>query len=475
MITPYNGFGLSSGRQFISKINGKWTLDAIACENYTWQISYDGCDIWRDLPWSVWGVSNIEDVFCAFGITGGQFDLSKWNQEWFDVTKQKIIIRNLKGIRHHQELTCANELNGDESAYSPWVHNIQGIKSFYEAAADVYLKAFIEKCIVEFAGLDVVYGQGNECNDWRMVRVCKDVINPTLKAHGLVPFSYAGTFKPFFPFKYDAPAREIVQRFGLTGKDLMRDCRTVRDTPAWFNTLTPDEKEIILTVANSTTASPLHEMKKDVGYLWGAESNIEEIVFKPAHHCSNAEDEQIILMLRYDSDDTNITLSDDGAFDGHSECDWNLGTNGKMYKRPSGDEWKGMVTKVINTKKLGSVIFEHTPEKQDNLDCQAGTVAAISEAIFARTGKYPENWQKYPKPVFECNTGETKTQICGDGSTIVTHTCEGGRWVETGNVCPNPQTCKCIYYLNIHDSWFGIGNFIKCIFGAKEKYCKDRE
>jgi len=474
MIKTYNGYGLSGGRLFVSKINNVWTLDAIGFENYVWPLSYAGCDIWRDLPWSVWGVSRIEDVFCAFGITDGKFDLSKWNEEWFEITRQKIIIKNRYGIKHSQELTCANELTGPEAVYSPWCNNIQGIKNFYEAAADVYLKAFIEKCIVEFAGLDVVYGQGNECNDWRMVRVSKDVINKTLKANNLIPFSYAGTFKPFFPFEYDAPAREIVQRFGLPGRDLMKDCRTVRDTPEYFNTLTPDEQEIILTVANSTTASPLHEMKKDVGYMWGAASNIEEIVFKPAHHCSNKDDEQIILMLLYDSDDTNICLSDDGAFDGHSECDWNLGTNGKMYKRPSGDEWNGMVLKVLNTKKLGEVWFEHTPEKNEDIDCQAATIEAISQSIFQKTGQYPINYKKYPKPVFECNTGETQTQVCGDGSTIITHTCVNGKWTETGNTCPPPQDCKCVYYLNIHDSWLGIPNFVKCILGLKEKYCKDK-
>jgi hypothetical protein len=71
----------------------------------------------------------------------------------------------------------------------------------------------------------------------------------------------------------------------------------------------------------------------------------------------------------------------------------------------------------------------------------------------------------------ECKIGETKTMVCKGGSTIITDTCEGGKWKPTGAVCP-PVKCSCFYYLNIHDTAFGIVNFLKCLFGKIEKYCK---
>lgn len=87
------------------------------------------------------------------------------------------------------------------------------------------------------------------------------------------------------------------------------------------------------------------------------------------------------------------------------------------------------------------------------------------------------NEDKYPEPIPECKVGEVKKITCWDGSEIITHVCDNGAWKETGNKCPEEpidKDCKCIYYLNIKDSWFGIPNFIKCIFGKKEKYCKDK-
>jgi len=98
---------------------------------------------------------------------------------------------------------------------------------------------------------------------------------------------------------------------------------------------------------------------------------------------------------------------------------------------------------------------------------------AIAQAYRDEYGSFLYNTGKYPQPILECKIGETKTETCWDGSTIITHTCEQGKWKATGNVCPvKPTDCKCIYYLGIRNSWFGIGNFFKCIFGKIEKYCK---
>lgn len=48
-----------------------------------------------------------------------------------------------------------------------------------------------------------------------------------------------------------------------------------------------------------------------------------------------------------------------------------------------------------------------------------------------------------PTPDPDCYAGETKTELCSDGSTIITHTCVSGNWVATGNVCPEDPTPYC--------------------------------
>jgi hypothetical protein len=104
--------------------------------------------------------------------------------------------------------------------------------------------------------------------------------------------------------------------------------------------------------------------------------------------------------------------------------------------------------------------------------------ASLIEAIVSAAESYGltfENKGKYPNDqIAECKIGETKIETCWDNSTIITHTCENGKWKPTGATCPvRPTNCKCIYYLNINDTLFGIPNFIKCILGKKEKYCKN--
>ena len=42
----------------------------------------------------------------------------------------------------------------------------------------------------------------------------------------------------------------------------------------------------------------------------------------------------------------------------------------------------------------------------------------------------------HEEPPPACDAGDTRTETCPDGSTIVTHTCADGNWVETGNTCP---------------------------------------
>lgn len=128
---------------------------------------------------------------------------------------------------------------------------------------------------------------------------------------------------------------------------------------------------------------------------------------------------------------------------------------------PSGKPW---VIEVLG--------YKHNEEIYAQLE-------KVEQAVFEIFGQHSENYGKFPDPITpdECKIGEIKTSTCPDGSTIITHTCENGKWVETGNTCPvePDQKCSCWYYLNIHDTMFGIPNFLKCITGKINKYCKEKK
>lgn len=54
-----------------------------------------------------------------------------------------------------------------------------------------------------------------------------------------------------------------------------------------------------------------------------------------------------------------------------------------------------------------------------------------------------------PDPDPDCYVGETKTKICSDGSTIITHTCVDGKFSATNNVCPEDDTSDTMMYVVI--------------------------
>ena len=394
--------GLTGARYAVSKIDGKWALDEKAYIRRVQPVSWAGATHKRDLPWSVWGVDKIEDVFCPYPVVNGEFELidnvnsDKWVKEWFEVTARQIEIENQFGIIRVQDLFAPNELKERFGVYS---HNTQGIKSFIEAKAKKYAIAYIDKMVYEFITLrklKIVFTQGNELNGgkpdtFKYVAFVRDVVNPTLKKHGLIPFAYGATFKiPFDDFSMYFPTIKIVKRFGLNGNDLKDDCITVRDTPAFFNTLTADEKHKITTIAKTNLASSMHEMKVDAGTLWGASTGIEFKIFQMSHSCNNVEDGQVILPAKYfAAARKNYGLSDDGAFK-------EQGQDG----RPSGKQWAEMIKYCIAKKKGGEIIFEHCPENQD-WEYQCSIVAAMEQAAFEATGGHSPNYHKYPMPPIE--------------------------------------------------------------------------
>ncbi len=72
----------------------------------------------------------------------------------------------------------------------------------------------------------------------------------------------------------------------------------------------------------------------------------------------------------------------------------------------------------------------------------AATLAAIAIVSALKKKEEPE------PPPGPCEEGSTQTKVCPDGSTIITHNCVNGEWVETGNTCPNGEVNAQIINVN---------------------------
>lgn len=195
----------------------------------------------------------------------------------------------------------------------------------------------------------------------------------------------------------------------------------------------------------------------------------------------DSDDEEKCVQMWGDARTRWFLASDDGQSKGDSvkNCE------------PDGTWRRGDYQQTYNTAKYilskcggvdGKTSLESLPSNTAP-DAWLESIRGLADAYKNRYGKYPENYGT-PDPVYppppECSVGEVKKETCWDGSEIITHTCENGKWVETGNTCPDQpeppdQKCSCFYYLNIKDFLFGVPNFIKCIFGKIEKYCKDKK
>jgi hypothetical protein len=383
-----------------------------------------GMNCIRINPIDIWnGVNTIADVFSPYLLVGDRFDLNQWNPEYFKVWKRVFQICNEYAVTPVLEFTDNCQINGPWKVNSPWYTNLQNIYSFYGPEAYGYVKLWMQKCFAEF-GFTIGYGECNEGTP-NIVGLVDNVINPTFKEQ------WVGDFKPA-PFCYGACAEP------------------------------------------GNTHSTLDILKGKASIAFGDDISLK--IYRPSHGCKNVTDPHFTWPIDMWGQTHPIATgwSDDGVMDGDSLCDWTT-YNGRTQTRPSAEAWKEMVKFAVTDKWNDLLLwFEHSAKNQDDWGCQVNTFVAISSAIFEVNGYWPMNWNRWPEPTPpECTIGQTKTITCWDGSVIITDTCEDGKWKPTGATCPEePTDCKCIYYLNIHDSWLGIPNYIKCVLKKIPPYCK---
>lgn len=339
-----------------------------------------GLNCYRFLPFDVWNVATKAEAFCPYQLENDKWNLAIWNPEYFRVYKIVFGIFIEYGVMPILELLDNCQVNGPQREFSAWHVNTNGVETFYDKNADPLVRAWIEKCFVEFP--DIQFGECNEGTE-NIRRVVMDVINPLFKSRGRAPFCFGA-------------------------------CAKVGDV-------------------NST----IEHLKGDASKVFGDDISLE--IFRPAHGCKNATDPNFLWPIANWGKSHHIAfgLSDDGVFDGDSQCDFTI-YNGKTQRRPSAAAWYLMTNKALQDKKVDSLLwFEHCGKAIMDTACQVTTFTAISTAIHDVNGNWPLNWQRWPEPIEpECQVGQTQTMRCWDGSEIITHICKDGKWLATGTLCP---------------------------------------
>jgi hypothetical protein len=431
-----------------------WVLNEERWYNYCMDMANRGVNMFRWLGWSVWpnwsdsnGYKTNLTPFVQ--VSEGVFDLTKRNNKYWEIAEQMIRIMNYPsqkagntapGISLWIDLFYQYTNDSHDQQFSPWRNNVQGIKNLYDIENRQYALAYMLEWfkLAKEKGLKIVFGMGNEMTA-ESLDFCYFILE-TMDQQKIWPHAWA-----------------ICPDIPSNGNDLFKKL------PSYIY-----DYNLFM----------WHPLRQDPADRW------DTSIIRPTHGCCGCENNQGVNVFEQAMDYWAVhpirwQVSDDGCMGGATP-------------RPGVDQWTQMVTrictyhgtealtKVWNGIEMPIMGIEHLPDDEPWDDCKEEQLK-IFEAMavpyeqyigpLANKGKWTV---PYVKP--ECQIGEVKTETCYDGSVIITATCENGKWKETGNTCPIPpeQKCSCFYYINWNDKLFGISNFIKCIFGKIDKYCKDK-
>jgi len=367
------GYGLMGLFQDDAKFvtyNGKaWILDETALTKHLKAIADAGANFIRFLPWGVWGshkygkASQFQPYF--LDTSRDKWDLSAFNTHYFPIVKRVIEIINGLNMTVMFCLFDNCQFHGTYSRWSPWVSNVQGIKTLYDPAADVYTKRWVSTMTLRFKDADVIWSFGNEMNNATFPDFVKRVIFPYIKLRKLDfnRMTYGATMRPR---KY-------------LGNNQYGD----------------------------TEYGPIDFVNKAVGVAFGEEAKLD--MYMEIHGCGGAAegkerpfganvDQALWGWRKRPIRGRNRTIfSDDGCYSGNSRCD-----KGDRGARPSAETFAKMVTYILAnypTTKEGRdrlINFEHLPGfYPPDTVCQATTIKAISASYRARFGCWPSNYGKH--------------------------------------------------------------------------------
>jgi hypothetical protein len=414
----------SDDAAMLSRDAGTWTLHVEPVREYLCAIANAGADEVRVLPYGVWGSrpDGLLSQFSPYAIRDGRFDLATFNPDYFRIMRRIIEAANEYGLRVRFALFDNCQLAGNYK--NPWETNVQRIASFYGPDADRYSRAWIERVVLEFSGLDVSYALGNETTDPEFVGMARRVLIPIVRELGLKPerlyFGATMTRVPVVGDAYDLDAPSTVQ-------DLVRS-----------------------EFAGAFGDDFAHKITREV-HGCGAFLGIGTFADQAANWWAGKPVGP-------------FELSDDGEWAGASLCD----REDAGHVRPSAEQW----TATIKATLCKNVSYEHLP-KGGNLACQVQTLRAMYRAIY---GRWPvEKYAYTPLPVM------VQVAVCPDSGRLPNKYCprtelrEFEQGQEPTEVCTThgPKDCDCRYWLESGgDKQMDVRRWWLCIMGLGPKKCR---
>lgn len=343
---------------FVSFDGKTWALDEEAVKEHFCNISNAGASAVRILPYAVWEERphGRKSQFCPWVLGADNlWDLARFNEYYFPIMRRLFEIINSYNMTVWFPLfdNCQQQ-PGYWNKYSPWMHNSNGVSSFYDEAADKHCAAWVKRCFKEFSGLNMFWPWGNELADRKpALEWTRRVIFPLIKELKI----------PYDRMTYGFTMGEVP----YLGKGEFADGPyTIQDTARkYFGMDFPPEKNKLLLLREVhkcgtlklDDSCPYGHRPAQAGYWWGPRRAVGPWL-----------------------------LSDDGVH----ECN-----NPKDGGRPDAARWKAMATWALGLANYPS--FEHLPEGGD-LDYQVGVIKAISKAYrdWHPKHEWPENYGKWP-------------------------------------------------------------------------------
>ncbi|HUU38991.1 MAG TPA: hypothetical protein VMW46_12410 [Candidatus Desulfaltia sp.] len=399
----YSQICMLGEKEYVRREDGVWILDEVAVNTLDCAMANSGATLQRLMPWSPWGEhpEGMKSQFAPYVLIGSNFELSAWNSWYWPIVRKVVAIGKSYGITTVWCLADNCQFHGPTKKWSPWVTNLNGITTLYEKAAHPFFGKFIDKSILELDEFEPWYSWGNEMPD-QFIDVAEKVIFPRLASGKLKPerCTYGATMQsrdwvwdesdsswkylPANAGALDTLKKRVESVVGEKGKlAIWKEVHGVGDGPKW-----------------SEPGSSLHQ-----SLFWWARKKDNGI---------------------------RIWLSNDGSWNGDSECDFEASTG---RRRPSAPRMK-MIAETARA--YGNdIVIEHLPKGGD-LGCQKKTVSAIYEGL---NGKKPEEKYHYEPPLPELPTPP-----------------------EPEPEPPPPQSCY-ERFIKGRPFWkWQIGKFIRCLF-----------
>jgi len=340
----YSHLGILQDPNYVNFDGKLWSYNESNIVNLYKTISKYGAEWQRILPWGVWEKHSygIKSQFSPYVLSGEKFDLRFTNDHYFTTVKKIIRIARDFGIKTWFCLMDNCQFHGACSKWSPWVTNVNGISNLYSKNAYPFLKTFINQCLFELKGLNVGWSWGNEMNNMAFPNLAKVVLFPFIKKGYFVPSNCT----------YGA---------------------TLQDTE-YINKAYADNKP-----------SVQDYVKKDVGVACG--DKVKLAIWREVHGVGeepfpilpNILDQSLSW---WGNHPIKIWLSDDGCFNGKSNCDKFI-YKGKTQIRPSAAQWMRIIS--IAREYKNSFVFEHLPKAADDLKCQAHTIRCMYMSLYGKT------------------------------------------------------------------------------------------